>query len=482
MQINYLCKHMKGILEGLRPFQKAELLVMMLLAFAIPFYWLAAQYGEILLFTCAILKFVFDQKCKLNERQVKFAWAYVVFAMTWLIYLVGMIYTENQSFGWAQVSKKLGFLVFPVIFVISDMSYMTNNRFKAIGNALVLGCMLFFLMNFVHAVYDVIFNGDTSSRFFDDSLMKLYYVHHSYLSMYLGLGMMFCFMSFFEDDRRNVKIFNALAYAILVVFTILIRSRAGMICMVMLFVLQWIWLTFIMKKKKIGWMMGGVFVLAVVGAIIAFPQSVSRITSTISSIKTEHSSDHRLVQFKGYKSVLEKNWLWGVGTGDRCDEIQKSYREYKEGVVALIGPEMAKELDHKTQCDYYEPSESMRVEMCEKAVKYGVDPDVVNANLVEYLYINYAIDREINAHNMFFEVIISVGIIGLLLLLAYFIIPLVLWIRMKRFGMLYFSFLLIIGFNMLFESVFEGQMGIIFFCFFNALLFYMSFVTKSVKE
>ena len=41
--------------------------------------------------------------------------------------------------------------------------------------------------------------------------------------------------------------------------------------------------------------------------------------------------------------------------------------------------------------------------------------------------------------------------------------------------MLYFSFLLMIGFNMLFESVFEVQMGIIFFCFFNSLLFMMSF-------
>ncbi|MBR4136770.1 MAG: hypothetical protein IKU05_00005, partial [Bacteroidales bacterium] len=64
---------------------------------------------------------------------------------------------------------------------------------------------------------------------------------------------------------------------------------------------------------------------------------------------------------------------------------------------------------------------------------------------------------------------------GLLLLLAYFVIPLVLWIKTKTFDMLYFSFLMMIGFNALFESVFEVQLGIIFFCFFNSLLFTLSF-------
>ena len=193
---------MSKVFEGLRPFQKAELLIMMFLAFAIPFYWLAAQYFEVALFVCAVLKLIFDQKFKLNEQQLKLKWAYIIFAMTWLVYFIGMIWTQNTSVGWAQVSKKLGFLIFPVIFLISDMSYMNRSRLKAIGNALILGCILFFLMNVVYAAYDVIFNGESTGRFFDQDLMKWYYVHHSYLSMYASLGLMFCFMSIFGDVSR----------------------------------------------------------------------------------------------------------------------------------------------------------------------------------------------------------------------------------------------------------------------------------------
>lgn len=467
---------MRKIFEGLRPFQKAELLIMMLLAFAIPFSWLAAQYCEVALLVCAVFKVIFDQKFKFNKDQMRFKWAYIIFAMTWLMYLVGMLYTENQSVGWAQVSKKLGFLIFPMIFLFSDMSYLTKQRLKAIGNALILGCILFFMMNFVYALYDVIFNGYSTSRFFDPDLMKLYYVHHSYLSMYASLGLMFCFMGVFENEKRKIKIINLLSYLTLVVFIILIRSRAGLIWLVLTFVLQWIWLTFIMKKKKLGVIMGCVFVFAVAGVSVAFPRSVSRITDTIANIMSEHSSDHRLVQFKGYKQVLEDNWLFGVGTGDRSDETMASYQRYKDNIVKQIGPEMAEVIDKAIDNQWYEPVDGMRQLVYEEAVKMGKDPDFVVSYLVEYQFIRYAIDKEINAHNMFFETMLSVGIIGLLLLLAYFVIPLVLWIRTKRFDMLYCSLLLMIGFNALFESVFEVQLGIIFFCFFNSLLFNAAFV------
>ncbi len=473
---------MNDILKNLRPFQKAELLIMMLLAFAIPFHWLAAQYCEVALFVCAVLKLVFDQKFKLNERQKKFTWAYVIFALTWLIYLFGMIHTENASEGWNQVSKKLGFLLFPVIFIISDMSYMNKTRLKAIGNSLVLGCILFFLMHFSYALYDVVFNGESSARFFDAELMKMYYVHHSYLSMYAGLGLMFCFMGIFENKSRKVKIINIIAYVILVIFIILVRSRAGLLWMVLLFVLQWIWLVFIMKNRRAGLIMGGIFVFVVVGACVAFPQSVSRITQTIKDIVSEHTSDHRLVQFKGYRSVLEDNWLFGVGTGDRSDETQAAYHAYKAGVIEKIGPEVAKQIDIITYYGYYEPTEQMRQDMMRVAVRYGRDPEAVSDNLVDYLYINYAIDNEINAHNMFFEAMMSVGIIGVLLLLAYFVIPFVLWIKKRRFDMLYCSFLLMIGFNALFESIFEVQMGIIFFCFFNSMLFREDFVSENLLK
>ena len=473
---------MKGIFQGLKPFEKAEYIIMLLLAAAIPLHWFAAQVGEAALLTCAALKIVFEQKFQWNREQLRYKWVYIIYALTWLIYLIGMLYTKNQWFGWNQVSKKLGFLIFPAIFLLSDMSYLNKKRVNAIGYALIAGCLMFFFVQLIFAFYDVIFNDCTSERFFDEQLMKIYQVQHSYLSMYACLGLMFCFVEIFENRSRKLKILNWFIYFALVVMIILIRSRAGLIWMVVTFVIQWIWLTFVMKKRMVGMIVGGAFVVMVAGAWVLFPQSSERIVLTITKLTTENQSDHRLTQFKGYKRLIDENWMFGVGTGDRCDELEASYLKYKEEIISEIGEDVAGELDKYIKKEWYEPWESMRKKIMKKAEEYGRDPEMVNSYIIDYMYICYAIDKDTNAHNMYIETLISVGVVGVLLLLAYFIVPIVLWIRQKRFNIFFFTFLMMIFFNAMFESVFERQLGIIFFCFFNALFFNMDFVKRIDKN
>lgn len=473
---------MEGIFKDLKPFEKAEYIIMLMLAAAIPLHWFAAQVGEAALLVCAAAKIVFEQKFQLNREQLKYKWVYIIYALTWLIYLIGMLYTENQWFGWIQVSKKLGFLIFPTIFLFSDMSYLTKKRVTAIGYALIAGCLLFFFIQLSLAFYDLIFNGCTSDRFFDEELMKVIPVQHSYMSMYACLCLMFCFVEFFENKSRKAKIINLLAYFTFVVMIILLSSRAGLIWMVMTFIIQWAWLTFIMKKRVLGIIVGCLFVVMIIGSWLLFPQSAERIKLTIMKLTTENQSDHRLTQFKGYKEVIDENWLFGVGTGDRCDEMEISYMRYKEEIIEKIGPEVAGEIDKYIKKEWYEPWETMRENIMKKAEEYGRDPDMVNSYIIDYMYICYAIDKETNAHNMFIETLISVGVVGVMLLLAYFVLPIVLWIRQKRFDIFFFTFLMMVFFNAMFESVFERQLGIIFFCFFNSLMFYMSFISKPDKN
>lgn len=51
------------------------------------------------------------------------------------------------------------------------------------------------------------------------------------------------------------------------------------------------------------------------------------------------------------------------------------------------------------------------------------------------------------------------------------LIPAVIAVRLKVFDVICFAFLVTIAINAMFESVFEMQMGIIFFCFFWQVLF-----------
>ncbi|MBR6776092.1 MAG: hypothetical protein IKM23_10360, partial [Bacteroidales bacterium] len=106
----------------------------------------------------------------------------------------------------------------------------------------------------------------------------------------------------------------------------------------------------------------------------------------------------------------------------------------------------------------------------------------IKNELSEYKLISSCIDRELNAHNQFSDTIIAVGVIGLLLLLTFFAYPIYLWIKNKNFDIVFFSLLLIIAFNSLFESVLERQMGIMFFVFFYFLLFHGNFCQQTTDN
>ncbi len=478
---------MRKLFAGLKPFQTAELIIMMVLAFVIPFYWLAAQYGEVALVTCAVLKVVFEQKFKFNPSQMKWKWVYLVFMATWLAYLIGMVHTENAGEGWFEVSKKLGFLLFPLVFLISDMSYLTKDRIRAVFFALVAGTLVFFIANVLWASYDVIVLKYTTERFFDVGLMKLYYVHHTYASMYALLAFAFCFVEFCKCKKTKVKIMNASSMLLLMIFVFLLDSRAGILTLLLEIMMLWLYLTFGLNRRKIGVISGLAAVVAIVAAVFAIPGCFSRITETVENVTSEKKTDRRLVQYAGYESLLREKWLFGVGSGDRSEEIKKSYMEYEKELVSSILPiqgidkeEFAVKrtalLDTICQLTYSggnwsEPDGRAEDFIRDNAEKYGCSAESVLDMYVSYIYIKNAIFFELNPHNQFIDTTISIGVFGLLLLLAYFVIPVVLMIKYKKNDIIYMIFIMIIAFNALFESVFEGQMGIIFFNFFNMLLF-----------
>lgn len=474
----------------MRPFQKAEFLLMVFLAFAVPLSWLAAQYFEVALLVCAVLKVIFDQKFKLNARQMWFKWVNIIYALTWFIYLVAMIHTENQPEGWAQVSKKLGFLIFPMIFLFSDLSYLTKERVRVIGYAFVSGCVLFFLINLMPAIYDVVFKGADSARFFDQQLMKYYYVHHSYMSMYVTFAMVFCVIEIIRQDSLKLKIVDTVVAVMMMVFVFLLDSRAGLLFMFLEIIALWIWITFVEKKKKFGMISMGllVFIFVLVGVVA--PNVYSRVAVTIKNLTAEDRTDRRVVQLRGSLSACGENWLFGVGSGDRSEAIMASFVRYQQKLVDEIVPIESADrqefekgravvLQNIMELSDYDGWNEMNDKTFkfieEKSADYKCDAESVRRVASEYIYISNAIYHELNTHNQFIDTTISAGIIGLLLLLAYFVIPLVLWIKERRFDMLFFSFLFLVGFNAMFESVFEVQKGIIFFCFFNCLLFNMSF-------
>ena len=75
-----------------------------------------------------------------------------------------------------------------------------------------------------------------------------------------------------------------------------------------------------------------------------------------------------------------------------------------------------------------------------------------------------------NLHNQYFQTLVALGIIGLLLLASIFAFPLF-GVRFDVASSAALAFLFIVAINLLFESMLERIAGIMFFAFFYGLFF-----------
>lgn len=486
---------MISMLKELKTFQQLEYICLLLFAFVIPMSWRIAIYVMIILFVVAVLKGVFENGFSINETQYRNKVPYFIFIAFWFIYAISFLYSDNTAEARVQIGKKLSFLLFPMYFLCSNLSYLNKERIRVIMYSFVGGILILFLINLVWAGYDILFNEaeiirlTSPHKFFktDDTIFPP--MHRAHFSMYTCLGVVFCFMEFIKNNSLRLKIFDLLTSIFLFFSPFYICSRAGVICSIVILFTLWIWVTFMLKKKKFAIVTGSVLLISLVIGYFAFPQTIDRFTDAIDNLQNG-KGDYRLTIRKANRHVLRENFVWGTGSGDRSEETLKSYYIYKDSLTAYM--KLIKENDINKNTIKGEIDSTIYEEKFVSEVYNYLDGVIKNKNNYnellnkeyhnEYRMIQNCIKNNLNAHNQFSDTIIAVGVIGLILLLSFFIYPIFLWIKNKNFDIVFFSLLLIIAFNSLFESVLERQMGIMFFVFFYFLLFHGNFCQQSTDN
>lgn len=412
-------KYIKAYLDKLSILQKIEYIVLFLLAFTIPIGWQVATKIVVLLIVVMVIRCVAEKGRGLSLNRHSNKKLYLFFATTYIMYAISMLYTSNVSDGWQNMEKKLSFIIFPLFFFVSDMTYLSSKRIKALFYAFLSGLLLFIVSNMLWAIYDFIVLDAPIRRFLGWEITKINYIHHTYIAMYACFGIIYSFVELFDNHLKSKgKIAFLLSALVLsTLFVILVESRAGILCMFLLFACLFAWLFFVKKKRMITMCVGTALAVLLVIFFLLFPSGLNRIIKTQQDlVDTEHKEDIRITLLKAGLSVAKENCMFGVGVGDRCDVLIKYYE------------------DNNLECG------------------------------------------DLNSHNQFVDTTISIGMLGLLLLLGYFVVPIVLFAINKRWDVVMLLFLFSIAFNAVFEAVFETQTGILYFNFIFCLLFYDRFV------
>jgi O-antigen ligase len=327
----------------------------------------------------------------------------------YLLHAIGLIYSENLDSGLFNMEKKLTFFILPVLIVLSSPFYFKKKHYLlAFVAGTFLSSMICLLLGLVH--------GGTDNFFYDKFS---YFLHPSYFAMYIIFSIHILWQ--FVSNDKSIKLsWKLILYSIMVYFAIivyLLSSKIGIISGIISLIL--ILFREIKTQRKLSKKLIFPLFLIMIFLLSGFFNYRFQVLSDNMQQTPNENTHTRFLIWNEAKEIIEKNFIFGVGTGDTRDSLNTRY--------------------------------------------------LLNGYTDSFKH-------KLNAHNQYLETFIALGLIGFLVLVSLLIGPII-YFR-KNLDNLPVIFLFLIGFNLFFESMFERFWGIVFFAFF----FSFFFISKPSKK
>jgi len=406
-------------------FQRSSYYLGLLFIFSLPLFVKALPVIIAAWVLSLIIEAFLNRKIQLNLNIPA-----ILLLVLYVFYVSGMLWSADKNTCRFALEVKFSLFLFPVI-VASNKLFFKENFIKLLL-AFIFGCIATALICMIVALRESIIFTATGIRFdtidpdyanweFGGSHFRYInlslFLHPTYFSLYL----LFALISIVVILRQKIISNRHLIYTLnaakpLFLFMIyLLSSKAGLISAVMLLIFY----SAILFKRHSQRLINIVTVLITLVLVFITLQNprFSTIADAIQNpeIIDNNSSDGSLISrfhiWKAGIEVVRENFFSGVGPGDTNDALVKKYENY-----------------------------------------HFRDPFRIRAN----------------AHNQFLETFIDLGLIGFLILVGVLVFP----IR-KSFqeeNIIFLLFLMLTGFNFLFESMLNTQAGVIFFGFFYCVL------------
>jgi O-antigen ligase len=334
----------------------------------------------------------------------------LLFSSFYFIHFIGLLYTGNMDAGLFDVQVKFSLLVFPILFASRPLK---RTQVNALFVSLIAGGVASSLIMICRAVYTYFIFDE--NNFFYQAFSFL--IHPSYLSLYFNVCIGWLLLNLVNKNKFLLS--KSFSIGLILFFTaviILLSSKMGLITMLLLYIGFAVW--FIASRKKYlagiaGLMLIIVFIFSMFRFVPEIHDRVVNALSALSSAKTDQAEGEstavRLLVWKASNQVIAENFITGTGTGDSKDALLNEYQ--KRGMTG-------------------------------------------------------ALEHKLNTHNEFYQVFVSLGLIGFILLIANLFIPLA--FSIKNQDTIYTLFLVVMILNFIPESMLETQAGVMFYAFINA--------------
>lgn len=340
----------------------------------------------------------------------------------YILYIIGIAYSDNQELGWSVAERKLSFLLAPII-IAGSASF----RKQHLGWSLlvfVISATLAMIVAYLLAIWNgtqITFEADWLDLLTYQYLALAIALQPIYLSLYLvfaffallalHLNSEFSGQWFYQNKARTYPLM-----AFLFVGIIMLSSRMEIMVLFATGVALVLFFSPSRAQRRKYALALLALALVAVAIIISSPENRQRFTEMvdIEADYTQNQYGGRSIRLHKWKNTLERwsqNPILGVGTGDMQTELNKTYAKNE---------------------------------------------------------FQLALDHEFNPHNQYLDTLLTIGIPGFLALTMWFW-GMCWWGWQKRNWIL-FAFGLIVSLSVLSESMLERQWGIVFIAFFSVIL------------
>ena len=359
-----------------------------------------------------LLLLVVFRYIKLKDKPILATKTYGISIAFFIILLLSLLYTNNLSYGIKNLETSLSLIAFPTIFYIisGDKKIIDKNLINTLKITFVFSVFFFLLTTFTYFYITEPFYTFKSTLVHYTNLVDIrinyYKIHPIYLSIYIGIAIIFV-LSLIEKSKKNKKKLFLAILLILILFIAILNKKGPIIS------LSIVGFLFLFKNKNNLKKIVSIVLISIVliSAIVFIPKhkNINRFKEllNINQIKNDNNSSTgiRLQIYNCALKQIAQSPLFGYGWGDVKTILNNCYNEK-------------------------------------------------NKNLLNKNY---------NSHNQFLSILLSSGLIGFLAF-TYYLFYLFKTSNNKESQVLFFL-VLFFSLNMLTENILEREDGVIVISF-----------------
>jgi O-antigen ligase len=373
---------------------------------------------SILLFLFWLLfqKKVIDPK-SINVRLV------LLLSSLFLMSLIGLTYTENLEDGLFRIQLRAVPVMF--LFIFSSIEINLNKVIRVIATCFVFSLLFACIVTLIDSSYTLITSGK-SHKFFGHDLASLINMYPYLFALYCLIAILFL-LNDLSGNKHFVSVWGGKNFKVILIvfFSVFILLLSVKQVIISWLVVLLIFLYSSIKSYKYGVLMSIVAMLMLILSVVLIPTLNQKVNQLIHWRENVVPLDEEATLGRSWDGValrwaiwtcsvdvIKENFWLGTGTGDTQNELQAVYEKRQ----------------------FYFASRYNRF----------------------------------NAHNQFLQVFLNLGLMGFILFIGAFIVP----IYMLRNHRIYWVFAFCILSSCLTESMFEVNKGILIYSLFNPLLLF----------